>query len=704
MKRSPATHRYFFELLLEEIPAWMLASRLSSLRHDLLRMIESSFGFTPENAPVVEATSRRIFFHLTGLPAKQADREEELKGPPRRLAFDASGSPSKALLGFLGKNDATLNDIVEETDDYIRLRRTVAGRTAVDVLTEQIPAIIEAIHWPKMMRWGSAGHSFIRPVHSVISIFDSEPMPIEIFGVRSGTTTVGHRTLGNRVIPVSSHDDYVEKLAAAHVVVGASRRVEIMRKRALELAREVGGLPAEDESIWEQWRYLTEAAGLVRAEFDPEYLKLPDEVLVTVMRVHQKQLPILFDRSLSNSFLAVIDQTGDPDGNAASGNSFVTNARFADARFFYETDRRRPLEDRLPELAHLQFHEKLGSYAEKAQRIEANAAAISRALGIDPADAALAARLSKADLVTEMVKELTELQGKIGGIYAREEGKGESVWTAIYDHYLPVNADDPLPRGIAGAVVSLADRIDTLTGFFQIGLRPTGSKDPLALRRAAQGVVQILLNRSGWRVDISLEQLIDIGLDSHGRSREDARSSRAELLEFFGERARTLLENPPYDLAYDEIAAAMAAGWANSLTDLHDRAAALRSIRNQPRFLSILDSAKRIANITADAPGASVDRSLLVEPAEERLFTLVEAVGEQIDELIAEKKYRDALESFAGLAGELEEYFVKVFVMVEDDALRNNRKALLRRAGNLVAPIAEVTRIVVDRKELAGKN
>lgn len=694
------THEYFFELLAEEIPAWMLSARIEMVRTELAKLVRSSFDLDLSGDDlVVDATSRRLFFRIRGLPASQADREEEVKGPPRKMAFDAGGAPTKALLGFLKKNDASLEDVEPGGGDYIRIRRTVKGREAADILRTDVPRIIEGLRWPKMMRWGRGEHSYIRPIHSVISIFAGKLMPISIFDTDAGTTTVGHRILSNHPIEVASYEDYVKKLAAAHVVVRADERVRIMRERAKQLASEVGGTPASDETIWEQWQFLTECPNLIRAEFNRDFLILPEEVLVTVMRVHQKQLPIQAKDRLTSSFLAVIDQTGDPDGNAASGNAFVSNARFADARFFYETDRRKKLADRMPELSHLQFQEKLGSYEGKCDRLERLAAAIAHATRRDEIQAAAAARLAKTDLVTEMVKEFTDLQGKVGGIYAREEGLPEPIWQAIYDHYLPVNIEDPLPRGEAGAIVSAADRIDTLAGFFMIGLVPTGSKDPFALRRAAQGLVLILLNRASWQIDMSVEHLIDLALETYGASASAANETRSALLEFFAERVRTILENAPFSLAYDEVAAAMEAGWANSLTDLHDRTLALREVRNKPDFLSLLDSAKRIVNITAGTETEAVDAALLSEPAEIRLDALAGTVGEQIDELTSLRKYRAALESFAALSGELEKFFVDVLVNVEDERVRTNRMALLKKVGGLVRRIGDVTKIVVDRKD-----
>ncbi|HEX3582516.1 MAG TPA: glycine--tRNA ligase subunit beta, partial [Thermoanaerobaculia bacterium] len=501
-------------------------------------------------------------------------------------------------------------------------------------------------------------------------------------------------TLAPQKIDVHSYNEYVQKLEAGRVIVDVTRRRHVMAERARVLANQAGGTPAMDASIWSQWQYLTEYPGLVRAEFRREYLSLPEEVLVTVMRVHQKQLPIRdVNGHLTHSFLAVLDNEGDPDGNAAYGNSFVTNARFADAQFFYETDRKRTLDSRLEQLEHLQFQEKLGNYRQKSERI----VEIARALGPNDAtdEATLtAARLCKTDLVTEMVKEFTDLQGKIGGIYARDEKYPDEIWQAVYDHYLPVNVDDPLPRTASGAIVALADKIDTVAGFFSIGVRPTGSKDPFALRRAAQGIVQILLNRDKRQVRVRVGDLFDVALRIH-----NATQVKGDLEAFFGERVATILETSAYGFAYDEIQAAMSAGWSGYLPDLVDRIEAVKAVRNDADFLSILDSAKRIANITEGHSSASVDRAKLENDVEKRLNDLADTVGQQVDELIAERHYRDALRSFAGMAPELEQFFRDVMVMVDDEAVRKNRMSLLRKIGSSVEKIADVTKIVVTRRD-----
>ncbi|HEY0370855.1 MAG TPA: glycine--tRNA ligase subunit beta [Thermoanaerobaculia bacterium] len=664
---------YFFELLTEEIPAWMHDAAAATLREKLTAFSQDV---------TVSSTPRRIIFLLKNLPLREEDREQEVKGPPKK-------SPEAALQGFLKKQNATAEDIIESSDEYIRIRKKIAGRDTRDLLVERIPEIVESLRWPKMMRWGKGEYSYIRPIHSVISMFEGEHLPISIFGIASGTTTVGHRTLAPKSFSVASYNDYVTKLEVARVYIDTDRRRHAMAAAAIALAKEVDGRPADDPSIWSQWQYLTEYPGLVRAEFRREYLSLPEEVLVTVMRVHQKQLPIR-DRNdrLTSSFLAVLDNEGDPDGNAAYGNSFVTNARFADAQFFYDTDRRKKLEERLDQLSHLEFQKKLGNYLDKTRRVEQ----IARGIMDDP-DVALAARLSKADLVTEMVKEFTDLQGRVGGIYAREEGLPANVWQAIYDHYQPVSIDDALPRNVAGAVVSLADRIDTLVGFFSIGAKPTGSKDPFGLRRAAQGVVQILLNRDKREVKITVADLIALGEKAYGTNVPD-------LHAFFAERVATILEQSAWGFAYDEIRAVMESQWANiPLPDVADRIAALKTVRNTPDFLSVLDSAKRIANITEGHEDRKVDPARLEHATERRLNDLADVIATQVTESIGERQYVRAFESFAGLAPELEAFFKDVMVNVEDAAVQRNRKSLLTKIAWIIRPVADVTKIVVDRRD-----
>src|ERR1043165_2169387 len=325
---------YFCEILLEEIPAWMIDAARASMQSAVSKAVVEIGSFSPAATITTNATPRRLVLFIENLPEKQADRDEEVKGPPRKAAAEAEGNPTPALHGFLKKNNATAAALLDG-GDYVRIRRTVAGRAAGEILQQRIPQIVESLRWPKMMRWGAGAHSYIRPLHGIVSSLDGEHLPVEIFGVKSGLTTVGHRILANDRVKVTTYNDYVTKLELASVVVDATRRRHVMAERARVLAAEAGGTPSVDASIWSQWQYLTEYPGVVRGEFRAEYLALPEEVLVMVMRVHQKQLPVRDAAGkLTSSFLAVLDNDGDEEGNARYGNSFVTNARFADAKFF----------------------------------------------------------------------------------------------------------------------------------------------------------------------------------------------------------------------------------------------------------------------------------------------------------------------------------------------------------------------------------
>lgn len=693
------TNDYLLEVLLEEIPAWMLGVQLDTLHEQLAALYRDFTARQPDDGEVsTDATSRRIVAILRSVPDRQPDTREQVKGPPARAAYAADGSPTAALNGFVKKNAASIGD-VSLRDDYVWIERTVTGATVDEFLALRIPQIIEDLRWPKTMRWGDGDHLYIRPVHSVISIYGDRLLPLAIFDVGASRTTYGHRTHAPQAIEVSSASEYVKKLEAAEVIVSSDDRVDMMRAAAVKLASEVGGAPSEDEAIWDQWRFLTEFPGVVRGEFRSDFLELPREVLVTVMRVHQKQLPIERGDKLSNHFLAVMDAPADPAGNAAAGNSFVTNARFADAAFFYESDRKRPLDSRVDELARLQFHARLGTYLQKVERLERLADAICGELHTDSAAARTAARLCKADLVTEMVKEFTDLQGQIGGIYAREDGHPDEIWQAIYDHYLPLSAGGELPRNQTGAVVALADKLDTIAGFFSQGIRPSGSKDPFALRRAGQGIVLLLLEEERWSVDVAVDRLVDLALAEFGSTSAEARN---EILGFLAERVRNVLEQHA-GFAYDEIAAAMSARWMDSVTDLHRRVIALAQVRSRPDFLSLLDSAKRIENILGDRrPEGTVDEGLLEHETERRLAAVSALAFEQISELSEQREYGLALESFAALAPELERFFVDVMVMVDDPEVRQNRLALLQSVGSMAKRIADVTKVVIDRRDYAA--
>ena len=464
---------FLFEIGVEEIPDWMIPDALENLRV-LFEKLE-----IPHESVTLDATPRRLVLRAEGLPARQADSQERVLGP-------AKSAPAQAVEGFARKQGVKPEDLTVETTpkgEYYGFIKKVPGRLTKDILAEALPGIILRIYFPKTMYWtGKGGPRFIRPIRWIVAMLGEEIVPFELAGVRSGALTSGHRRLGAKEIAVTPAD-YVERLRHHYVILSAEER----RNRIREGLAGVRVKP--DPALLETLVYLTEYPTPIVGGFDPQFLELPEEVLVTVMRHHQKYFSVEDAQGkLAPQFATVMNIDADPEGFVRRGNERVLRARFNDARFFWETDQKKKLADRLPDLAHVTFQAKLGSYRDKTKRMMA----LVKELG-GKTLAVRAARLSKCDLSTELVKEFTELQGVVGGLYARAQGERTEVWQAIYDHYKPESMEDAIPRHLAGRQVSLADKLDTLRGCFRVGLIPTGSRDPFALRRAAQGVVRILV-------------------------------------------------------------------------------------------------------------------------------------------------------------------------------------------------------------------
>jgi glycyl-tRNA synthetase beta chain len=494
---------------------------------------------------------------------------------------------------------------------------------------------------------------------------------------------------------VTAPADYLQKLRGAYVEPdGEARRAAILES-ARRLAAQVGGQIDADADLAAVLADLVEWPGLVRGAFDPEYLDLPEEITTTVMRVHQKFLPVRGSNGLLPYFIAVMDNAADRRGFIAKGSEWVLNARLADARFFFREDSRETLESRLPELERLSFQERLGSYAAKTVRLEELSAAIAEAVGRRDlvSDVRTAAKLAKADLTSRMVREFTDLQGVIGGIYARAEGYPESVWKGIYDQYRPQGQGDDPPRDPVGAVLSLADRFDSLAGLFRMGLLPTGSKDPYSLRRAAAGVVAIAISRK-WRLDWSVVARKALSLypeDLPGLSRERA---LADLEVFFAERLRNSIERA--GSSYDEISAVVNVGvW--DFADTAERAAALTDARRRLDFRSLVLAFKRIRNILEGETLPEPSPELYREDAERALAAdFVQAKG-LLERLIVERRYPEALETIASIAPSLDRFFVDVLVNTPEKDLRRNRHALLGAIRREFTKLADFSEIVVEK-------
>jgi glycyl-tRNA synthetase beta chain len=701
---------YLLEVRSEEIPARMLEPGVKELATRVFEELMAR-GIAPSEVET-GFTPRRLVLILTGLPEREADREEQVMGPPVRAAFGADGAPTPALLGFAKRTGLEPDQLARVTTDkgeYLAATRKIAGRATRDVLAEIVPRILTGISWAKTMRWGSGEGPWVRPIHGIVSLLDGEVVPFDLFGIAAGDKSVGHPTLSPTVFRVEGADgvgavaDYRRHLAARAVEVSPAERRRVLHETMLSRAEALGGRLVEDPALIEKLAAICEIPGVMEGKFGDAFLELPAEVLSTSLRDHQSALTVADpkdDSRLLPYFLTVMDRPDDPAGRARSGNEWVVAARLADARFFYGEDRKLPLARRAEQLQRLSFHEKLGTYAVKTERIVALSAEICDQLGwgAEKPRAVDAARLLKVDLTTEMVKEFTSLQGIMGGIYAREDGAPEEVWQAIYDQYIPASTDDRTPRGRAGQVVGLADRMDTLVGIFGLGMIPTGSKDPFGLRRAAQAVVRIALD-GGLPIDLEAVAAKAAGLYGDRLTR-GAEQILQDLRPFLYDRIRYILGLAGY--AYDEIEAALAAG-VSSLPDLKARVDALHKVREEAAFLSVVLAAKRIANIVKDAAETPLDESLLVEPSEKELAEAFGGLRADIEEAAATGDYERGLRRIADLAPVLDRFFVEVLVMAEDPNVRRNRIALLQAIGRAVSRTARLTEVVVDKAEARAK-
>jgi glycyl-tRNA synthetase beta chain len=690
------THDFLLEIRTEEIPAPVVATA----RRDLARLVAA--GLAEEGlaaaSSVSYGTPRRLILILRGLPEKLEDRYSEVLGPPASAAFDADGHHTKAARGFARAQEVSVADLVvvdSPRGPTVAARRTIPGKRTAEVLAAVVPSAVSAMTFPKTMRWGDGGRSFVRPVRGVLAVFGGQVVPFDLYGVASGNRTVGHPILSELGIRVSGPDDYLQKLRQSHVEPdGETRRIRIL-EGARELAEAAGGSIESDSDLAATLADLVEWPGVVRGSFGPEFLELPEEVTTTAMRTHQKYLPVRGPGGLLPAFVAVMDNSEDKRGLIAKGNEWVLNARLADARFFFDEDRRQPLESRFSELSRLTFQDRLGDYRQKTERVEKLAEAVARAAGRGDLteNVRQAARLSKTDLTTRMVKEFTDLQGVVGGIYARLEGHPEPVWKAIYDQYRPAGGADAPPREASGAILGLADRFDTLAGLFRLGRVPTGSKDPYGLRRAAAGIVAIVIAQQ-WRVDwkpVALQALAQYPGDLPGPGSDAA---LLDLEKFFAERLKNLLERRGHP--HDEIAAVVGAGvW--DFADAADRASALAEARRKMDFRSLILAAKRIRNIVGEEAAGPPDTSLYREEAERQLATDFLQARQLVGELASGRRYRAAMEAIASIAPSLDRFFVEVLVNCPEPELRQNRLALLGAIQKEFSKLADFSEIVVEK-------
>ena len=688
---KPRVAEFLLEVGCEEIPAGMIPTAAAELKVILNKYFGSENLLDGASVEAFGA-ARRLVATCPALRVRQDDVTREVMGPPKSVAFDAEGKPTRAAESFASKQGLALSDLYSVSTprgEYMAVKQTIVGRAAAERLQGILPRAVAEIPWPKTMYWTSAsGLRFIRPIRWVVALLGRDVVHFDLADVSSGSATAGHRFLGKPHIPVSGVDDYVNKLRRNFVLARPEERRAKVERELASLASRKGLRVNQDLPLTEMVTYLNEYPTVIMGDFEDSYLELPEEILITVMRGHQKYFALRRrDGRLAPHFLAVINLDRDRGGLIRAGHERVLRARFADARFFWQADQKCRLADYLPKLSQVTFQVKLGSYGEKVERVRALARWLAEQWfnrGIHDArvaDADRAAELAKCDLVTDMVREFSELQGIVGGLYAKAQEEPEDVAIAVYDHYRPVGLDDPIPRNLTGCIVALADKMDTLVGCFGVGLTPTGSSDPFALRRAALGVVKIMLER---KLPLSLAEVIAAaarGLTTHPPKLHITVEMERQVTDFLLDRARFILRERD-DFAYDEINAALRAA-SDDLVDAFERISAVRAIRKTKNFEPLAVSFKRIRNILDKAGPpekwtlAAVRPELFEADAEKKLHAAARRVASEAEQHRRAGKYREALQRIATLRPEVDDFFDSVMVMAEQEDLRRNRLTLL---------------------------
>jgi glycyl-tRNA synthetase beta chain len=711
---------FLLEIGTEEIPARMIAAAQEELQRrvaDLLKRERLAASGTLARFD----TPRRLAVLASGIPDAQPDATEQINGPAVSVAFK-DGQPGPAAHAFAKKAGIEISQLERVTTpkgEYLSAQITSKGRAAAEILAELLPKEISSIYWPKNMYWRKTNERFVRPVRWLVAMLDDQVIPLTFGGVQAGRDSRGHRILSNGNVTIQrAGAQYTEALRSAKVL-GREEREQQIRKALDAAARTIPAAQwREDASLLNTVVNLTEWPSAILGSFDREYLKLPEEVLVTVMRDHQKYFALEDAKGkLLPNFLAVLNTDGDPQGLIRHGNERVLRARFNDARFFWQTDQKIPLRERLPSLKNVTFQKDLGSYHAKTMRVQRLCSWTcellrNAGLQVRPGVVHKSACLAKTDLTTELVKEFTELQGIVGGLYARVQNLDngmpdetrQAIADTIYDQYKPQSADDSVPRKVEGAVLSIADKADTIAGMFALGLQPTGSKDPFALRRQANGIVRTIAEH---KLPIGLHHFFELARETYKTSDAEKKFATGvnygdSIQAFFRERLEFYLKDQ-LRYKYDVVNAVLAAG-ADDIVDAVARVEAVSKVRGSADFESISVAFKRIKNILRQANeggkriGSSVDPNAFAEEAERKLGVLIPEIAKAVNSFRQGKDYSRALVEISRIRPAVDAFFDKVMVMVEDEELRANRLALLQRLLREFSTIADFSEIVTEGK------
>jgi glycyl-tRNA synthetase beta chain len=710
---------FLLEIGCEEIPARMIDAASQELRERVLALLARERLLGGELSSF--DTPRRLALMASGIAAAQADMVEQVTGPSVNVAYK-EGQPTPAAHAFAkkaGVDVSHLEKVSTPKGEYISAKVTKKGRSAAEILAEGLPKEISAIYWPKNMYWRRPSERFVRPVRWLVAMLDGETLPMEFDGIRAGNASRGHRILTDAPVTIPGPGSaYVDSLRAAKVL-GRGEREHRIRKALDAATRTIPGARwREDKPLLDTVVNLTEYPSVILGGFEAQFLALPEEVLVTVMRDHQKYFALEdANGKLLPHFLAVLNTDSDPHGFIRQGNERVLRARFNDARFFWETDQKKSLLERFDLLRNVTFQKDLGSYFDKTQRVQRLCSWLSEILkqnevAVRPGVIHKAACLAKTDLTTELVKEFTELQGIIGGLYARAQQLDPSlpeatrfaIADAIYDHYKPESTDDDIPRSLEGSVLSIGDKADTIAGMFALGLVPSGSKDPFALRRQANAIVKVIAEKE---LPIRLSELMRDARSGYQKSEAekkfvDERKYDDSVKTFFRERLEFYLRDV-CGYAYDVVKAVLGAD-ADDVVDALARAEAVKQVLHMPEFHAIGAACKRMRNILRQADEKGIVAAERVETQkdssdeEKNLIRYLEQSGGKVEQHRKKKEYVEALQLLSTAREPVDNFFDKVMVMVEDHQVRANRLALLRTLLHEFSTIADFSEIVTEAK------
>ena len=680
------------EIGTEELPPRSLRSLAESFRTSLSTLLEENH--LAHGACHAYATPRRLAVHLEDVPLNQPDREMVRRGPAMMAAFDEDGNPTKPAEGFArscGVTVAELDQLETGKGSFLAWRSIESGLPAADVIPKLVARALKTLPIPKRMRWGDGDVEFVRPVHWVLLLLGAEPLEADILGIPANRYSRGHRFHCNENIAVIEPSMYVETLEkAGRVLVDMDRRRDTIRTQVTAAGKALGGAALIDAGLLDEVTALVEWPVAITGSFDARFLELPEEALVSSMQDHQKFFPVVdHNGALMPNFITVANIASKDPRQVQAGNERVIRPRLEDAVFFWNQDRKQSLDNRRAKLDTVTFQQKLGSLGDKQTRIGAIATAITTSLGLDTTRARRAASLCKCDLLTSMVYEFPDLQGIMGRYYATHDGEDNEVAVALDEQYQPRFSGDILPSTTSGQVLAIADRLDTLVGIFAIGQPPTGDKDPFGLRRAALGVLRILIEK---QLDLDLRALIDTTATGFPMALH-AGQIGAELFAFMMERLRAWYLDNDYD---SDVFAAVLARQPVRPLDFDQRMRAVKAFRNLPESARLAAANKRIRNILRKAETVipeTYDTRLLQQDAEQALATAISALDVAVTPLFEQREYTAALRKLAALQTPVDRFFDDVMVMSDDSALRDNRLALLNALSDLFLQVADISRL-----------